>query len=231
MNEARWNTLAHYAYNGPAETRDHRNVHPNNPYFLSGGPGVSTIVDEMTSSMVHGQIKTMARLFLMTCPGDWTAGYMPSLGGRMRAYHERDEYKEDAPEFAATIRFRWEMGLLTDSLLKKFDLPIPSSEMCIMWGRYLWEIDQEFGDRHQKSEALRKWERIYEALDPCLEPPRREDQGPAFYRPSEYFSAALFEGKQTWEETLSIIQDVRVLMADVVKFHRQSVIDDTCSWA
>ncbi|KAJ5669297.1 hypothetical protein N7462_010367 [Penicillium macrosclerotiorum] len=229
--ETRWNTLTPYAYNGPAETREHRNVDPNNPYFLQSGPvktgGVNTVVDEMTSSMAHGRIKTMARLFLMTSPGDWTAGYMPSLGGRMRAYYEGDGYEEDAPEFAATIRFRWEMGLLTDFLVKKFGLPIPSGEICIMWDRRVWEMDKKLGNRHQRSETRKMFDKIHRALDHCLEPPRRKDQGPTFYRPTEYFSAALFEGKQKWEETLNMIQEVRGFMADVVKFHRQSVVDDS----
>ncbi|KAJ6024830.1 hypothetical protein N7540_005627 [Penicillium herquei] len=229
--ETRWNTLTPYAYNGPTETRKHRNFDPKNPYFLESGPvktgGVDTVVDEMTSSMAHGRIKTMARLFLMTCPGDWTAGYMPSLRGRMRAYYEGDGYEENAPEFAATIRFRWEMGLLTDFLVKKFGLPIPCGEMCIMWDRRVWEMDKELGNRHQRSETRKMFDKIYRALDHCLEPPRRKDQGPTFYRPSEYFSAALFEGRQKWEETLNIIQEVRGFMADVVKFHQQSIIEDS----
>ncbi|KAJ5715339.1 uncharacterized protein N7483_012520 [Penicillium malachiteum] len=37
----------------------------------------------------------------------------------------------------------------------------------------------------------------------------------------------ILEEKQKWEETLNIIQEVRGFMADVVKFHRQSVVDDS----
>ncbi|KAJ5719790.1 hypothetical protein N7493_007368 [Penicillium malachiteum] len=229
--EKRWNTLTPYAYQGPADVRQVRNVDPRNPYFLQSDPvktaGVESVIHEMTSSIAHGRIKAMARLFHKTCPGDWEAGYMPSLGGRMRGYYERNEFEKDAPEFAATIRFRWEMGLLTDFLVKRFRLPIPDHKMCIMWSQREWDTKMKLGGYLSMSEPRKRFQKIYQTLDHCLEPPRRQDQGPIFYRPSSYFAAALFEANKTWDETLGIVQDVREFMENVIKFHQQCIGNDT----
>lgn len=101
------------------------------------------------------------------------------------------------------------MGLLTDFLVKKFSLPIPGQEICILWHENEWKVSQKIVGHSENSELRKRFDRIYQALNHCLEPARQEDQGPVFYRPSAYFTAALFEGNQIWEETLSIIQHLR----------------------
>lgn len=35
--------------------------------------------------------------------------------------------------FAATIRFRWEMAILADYIVRVFELPVPSERVCILW--------------------------------------------------------------------------------------------------
>ncbi|KAJ6093204.1 hypothetical protein N7486_008493 [Penicillium sp. IBT 16267x] len=100
--EKRWNTLTTYTYEGPTDVQQTRNVDLKNTYFLDNDPaktgGAQAVIDEITCSIAHRRIKAMARQFHQTYPGDWEAGYMPSLGGRMRAYYERDEYGEDASD-------------------------------------------------------------------------------------------------------------------------------------
>ena len=49
-----------------------------------------------------------------------------------------DEFEQEALELVATVRFRWEAGLLTDFMVSKFRLPVPSVEISILWNQYQW---------------------------------------------------------------------------------------------
>lgn len=139
----RWEQLASNPYTGPADIRDLRNTHRDNPTFREADPastgGVEEIVHQMTDNIVHGRIKAMGRIFHQTCPGDWDRERMVGFGGTLRAYYERDEFKERAPIFAATIHFRWEMALLADYVISVFGLPVPSKRICILWEESAWE--------------------------------------------------------------------------------------------
>jgi hypothetical protein len=79
---------------------------------------VDSSIDEITKSIATGRVKEIAQLFHQTCHGDWNKGRIVGfVGGTLRGFYERDEFNEKAPMFAATIRFRWEMALLTDFIV------------------------------------------------------------------------------------------------------------------
>lgn len=43
-------------------------------------------MDQMTESMTKKPIKTMAALFLLTCPGDWHKGFGPMTVALLKRY-------------------------------------------------------------------------------------------------------------------------------------------------
>lgn len=55
--KCRWERLASQPYTGPADIRDLRNTHPDNPTFREADPastgGVEEIVYQMTDSIAH----------------------------------------------------------------------------------------------------------------------------------------------------------------------------------
>jgi hypothetical protein len=177
------------------------------------------LVSEMTSHMAHGRVKAMARLFRQTSPGDWNKGRMVGIGGTMRGYYERNQYLKRAPKFLAVIRFRWEMGLLADSLVSKFNLPIPDGQMCIMWDycRYLSKLHATDPTRYEF------YHEISGPLTKCLDVPHRDDQGPLSLRAPLFVAAALLESEKPYDEIMAIIVEIREFMQSVVKFQQQTI--------
>lgn len=164
----------------------------------------------------------MARLFYQTCPGDWDRGQMVGFGGTLRAYYELDELKERAPIFAAMIRFRWEMGLLTDYIISMFKLPMPSGRICILWYCFAWRRAIKGTDLswEQRNDSIRK------ALGDRFTLLPREDQGPFFYRPQSYLIAALVEANKADDETMAIITAIGHFVQDLKDFNQQRACQD-----
>ena len=144
--EKRWSRLSTYPYGGPEYLRAERNPTPMNNEFM---PSSSF---NQTASISHERVKEMARLFRQTCPGDWNHGQEVSLGGLLRGYYEFDEFKDEASTIVSTIRFRWEMGLLTDYIVDTFGLPVPNNQICLLWDRYQWyeNIRRTFPDWYDR---------------------------------------------------------------------------------
>ncbi|KXG48187.1 uncharacterized protein PGRI_020570 [Penicillium griseofulvum] len=226
--ERRWEALTPYTYTGPALIRDLGNTQPNSSGFLGAGPtssgSASEIVEQMTDNITHGRIKAMGRHFRQTCPGDWDRGRMVGFGGTLRAYIERDEYKERAPMFAATIRFRWEMALLTDYVVSYFNLPKPDNQICIMWNGFAWMVRMDKADPtwHEREEKITR------ALGECFHLVPRDDQGPLFFRPNWYLTASLVEANKPHEETMAIISAIIQFMETLNYFHKQRACEDEC---
>jgi hypothetical protein len=222
----RWERLASHPYTGPADIRDLRNTHPDNPTFREADPastgGVEEIVHQMTDNIAHGRIKAMGRLFHQTCPGDWDRGRMVGFGGTLRAYYEHDEFKERAPIFAATIRFRWEMALLTDYIIDVFGLPMPSKRICILWDESAWEAAVTKADPTWKQ----RYDWITSALGDCFILVPNNNQGPIFFRPKCYLVAALVEANKPEDETMAIIDAIEQFMERQKKFHEQRACQD-----
>ncbi|KAJ6003172.1 hypothetical protein N7451_005719 [Penicillium sp. IBT 35674x] len=173
------------------------------------------IVSKMTEALAHGTLKETARIFHQTCPGDWTLDMNVAFGAKLRSYYEHDEGKEQAPILAATIRFRWEMGLLTDYLVSLFDLPMPCNEICILWYQRAWQDAMDMTDFAWRV----RWDRIGNALGRSFDVLPREDQGPLFYRPQWYLTAALVEADRSEDEILSIVSAVSQFTKTLKEFH------------
>ncbi|KAJ6095276.1 hypothetical protein N7486_006022 [Penicillium sp. IBT 16267x] len=174
------------------------------------------IVTKMTEALADGTLKDMARIFHQTCPEDWTLGMNEAFGAKLRAYYERDECKEQAPMLAATIRFRWEMGLLTDYLVGVFGLPLPRDEICVLWHQHAWQDTMNKPDPTWRI----RWDRITDVFDVLP----REDQGPLFYRPRWYLTAALVEADKSEDETLAIVSAVGQFTEILKEFHYEGYV-------
>jgi len=94
----------------------------------------------MTESICHNRVKERARLFHQTCPGDWSFATNVGLGGTLRGFYDFNEFEHDVPKFASVIRYRWELGLLTNYIISLFELSITNGEICLLWDRYAWLI-------------------------------------------------------------------------------------------
>jgi hypothetical protein len=223
--EKRWNTLAIHP-NRPSQARDIMNPNPRNASFQEAGPsrtgGGQTSIDEMTESIATGRVKEMARLFHQTCPGDWNKGRMVSFGGTLRGFYERDEFKEEAPELAATIRFRWEMALLTDFIVELFNLPVPSNEACIHWDPYKWDANMKKVNPSWRE----RYHKIQDGLRSCFVLPHLDEQGPVFYRPMEYLASAIYEANGSDDANKALFLKIGQFMKGVKAFQQQRVCAD-----
>lgn len=173
------------------------------------------IVSKMTEALAHGTLRETARIFHQTCPDDWTLDINVGFGAMLRSYYEQDEGKEQAAMLAATIRFRWEMGLLTDYLVSLFDLPMPCNDICILWCQRAWQDVMDMTDPAWRV----RWDRIENTLGRSFNVLPREDQGPLFYRPRWYLTAALVEADKSEDETLSIVAAVGQFTEILKEFH------------
>lgn len=220
----RWDGLPSFPYTGLSEIRALRNPAPENNNFTlpSSGQhtaGMNDIVEQMTENICHNRIKEMARLFRQTCPGDWTFAFNVGLGGLLRGFYEFNKYQDEAPVIVATIRFRWELGLLTDYIISRFHLPIPNGEMCILWDRYGWLIKIK-----EKADFQKRWDKIFTALhDGGFQFSPLDDQGWPFERPSSYLTAAIFEWDRAEEETNNLILEILKFVEKAKEFNRQRV--------
>ncbi|KAJ9491303.1 hypothetical protein VN97_g1945 [Penicillium thymicola] len=224
----RWEQLASHPYTGPADIRDLRNTHPDNHTFREADPASTSesddeeTVHQMTDNIDHGRIKAMGRIFHQTSPGDWDGGRMVGFGGTLRAYYERDEFKKRASKFAAAIRFRWEMALLTDYIVSVFGLPMPSGRICILWHYFTW--------RAAIARTDPTWEERYKvirsALGDCFILLPNDNQGPLFFRPNCYLLAALVEANKPDDEIMAIVSAIEQFMETLKEFHEQRACQD-----
>ncbi|KAJ5813562.1 uncharacterized protein N7503_000312 [Penicillium pulvis] len=178
------------------------------------------IVSKMTEALAHGTLKETARIFHQTCPGDWTLDMNVAFSATLRSYYEHGEGKAQASMLAATIRFRWEMGLLTDYLVSLFDLPMPCNEICILWCQFAWQDDMNMTDSAWKV----RWDKIENALGKSFDVLPREDQGPLFYRPRWYLTAALVEADRSEDDILSIVAAVGQFTEILKEFHYECYV-------
>ena len=232
----RWNELVTYPYTGTAELRALKDPSPQNMSFREenldkpfigrvgfgssgGGP-----IDEMTASIRHRWVSEMARLFLLTCPGDWSSGQEVRLGSVLRRYAagEEEVYTDWGLDVVACIQFRWELALIADRLVDMLGLPPPSGQPCIMWDRHRWitSIKDKIPDWDDRES------RIYGSLYArgfFVHGTQR--QGPPFLRFVKYVISALIEADTSDTETKERIDAVVGFMDRAKEFNKQRALE------
>lgn len=141
--EQRWNQLLSHPCPAPADVRLQRNPAPTS-VDLAPGSSVQQAAGVQDADSTVELIKSifectreMAYLLLQTCSQDWNKALFMAFAGALRNYYRLGLKSERrTTDIAAKIRFRWEMGLLTDSIISRFKLPVPKGEICILWDRY-----------------------------------------------------------------------------------------------
>lgn len=180
----------------------------------------SEIITKMAEALAHGTLKDMARIFHQTCPGDWSLGDNVVFGVRLRSFYEHEEGKEHAPMLAATIQFRWEMGLLTDYLISLFGLPMPCNKICALWDPHVWQDAMNMIGNTWRV----RWDRVENALGKSFDVLPREDQGPSFDRSRWYLTAALVEANGSENENLAIVSAVCEFTEILKEFHYENYV-------
>ncbi|KAE8156643.1 hypothetical protein BDV40DRAFT_280537 [Aspergillus tamarii] len=229
--EQRWNRLVTYPYTGPENLRAERNPTPMNTDFTPGSSfnrtaGIGSaddLINTMTDNICHGRIKAMAFLFRQTCPGDWNHGFEVALGGTLRGYYEFDEFEDEASTIASTIRFRWEMGLLTDYIISTFKLPMPNNQICLLWDRQQWIARIQTTMPNWRERRAPYYRALYDSrfnIEPL------DEQGPPFERPVGYVAASLLELQKPEAETLVVVSQILEFMERMKLFHAQRIVQD-----
>lgn len=86
---------------------------------------------EVTCSECHERVVQMAQLFSKTCPNS-DSGYGPLTYGIVRSMAAGNRLGGCNLDMAHMMTYRWRMGQLADRAVKKFGLPAPSNETCII---------------------------------------------------------------------------------------------------
>ncbi|EQB50831.1 hypothetical protein CGLO_09690 [Colletotrichum gloeosporioides Cg-14] len=87
------------------------------------------------------RVRTMANLFLQTCPHSWIGGEGTHIIRHLRLAIDKNEVRHPM-DIADTITFRWKAAQLADRIVKELNLPIPSNKTCIMWDPCYWRSSE-----------------------------------------------------------------------------------------
>ncbi|RSL93867.1 hypothetical protein CEP52_012992 [Fusarium oligoseptatum] len=93
---------------------------------------------QMPMLIRQNRVPEMAWLLLQACPGDWDCGWGPLVRSTLTRAIKRELSEKELAEAAVTIRFRWELALYADHLVKTFGLQVPGGEVCILWDFGKW---------------------------------------------------------------------------------------------
>ncbi|RSM15962.1 hypothetical protein CEP52_000423 [Fusarium oligoseptatum] len=223
--ERRWNSLETVPYTGSAEQKLNLDPDPGNPSFKGLDEPAKTAgetIEQMTRSIVQNRVSHMAGLFLQTCPGDWCAGWGPSMRGRLENAIEKELPMKELNDISATICFRWELALYADHLVEVFELPVPEGQICI-----LWDIQRWFGqmDKYKHHDVV--WSTLVRAN---FLPAPGPDQGPPFDRFLYYMAAAVSLAELSECETSQVIAGLVENMERMREFQRQRVMEEPTTW-
>ncbi|KAJ5383749.1 hypothetical protein N7517_001660 [Penicillium concentricum] len=99
---------------------------------------------------------------------------------------------------------------------------MPSNKICILWNGFAWEATTKRTD----STWEEREDKIKSALGECFHLIPRDNQGPLFFRPHWYLTAALVESNRSYIETMAIISAIIQFMETLKEFHQQRACEN-----
>ncbi|EEY17465.1 conserved hypothetical protein [Verticillium alfalfae VaMs.102] len=229
--EQRWNKLPTVGYNGPSDVKALMDPHPGNPTYSAStdktktGVGADTeaesLIGDLIESICHNRLKVMAALFLQTCPGDWDSGWGPITRGGLWLAMEENPIHEPDFDPVAMITFRWELAQIADDLVRRFQLPVPAQQCCLLWD-YSEHLTRRAKQGHKRSERGR-W--VYTALVAHeVQPVPTDEQGYPFERFTFYLTAAIVEADLDDGETKLVVEGIADHMRKAKAFHEMRAL-------
>ncbi|RYC55114.1 hypothetical protein CHU98_g11094 [Xylaria longipes] len=244
--EKRWRRLQTVRYLGSHEKKASLDQDPSNTTFggvapsAATGGAADTFGKEIIESMRKHQVQEMARIFReKACPDDWNQGWNVGYGGVLQSCAKGERPNKlsnpngwhEEIEVVASIQFRWQMGLLTDLIIKNHGLPVPNGEHCLFWHERTWKQEIEKGIPNWRDRKTRIAERL--RLGGFIFRPRPE-QGPVWIRPWSYLSAAIVQANLPKQETMKLIDKILFSMQKFEEFEEQrfisGIIEDPHVW-
>ncbi|KAJ3560512.1 hypothetical protein NPX13_g9276 [Xylaria arbuscula] len=216
--EKRWNKLEVVEYRGSEEKKLNMDQDPSNPSFLPPAPNAPTgglkFDTMLIENMRDHDVQRMARIFRdHACPSDWDKG---------KNLPNPDPHESwQRMEIMASIRYRWNLGLFCDNIVKSHGLPVPNGQDCLFWDQ--WEWMDKIGNR------IPNWkERSQKITRALLEGgflfiPSAE-QGPEMARSVHYVSAAIVESDWSEHKTMKVVESVLFSMRKLEEFERQRLL-------
>ncbi|EQB48976.1 hypothetical protein CGLO_11732 [Colletotrichum gloeosporioides Cg-14] len=185
---------------------------PNGPHIPTEEDLEKQNLFEVTCPRCHERAVQMAQLFSKTCPNS-DSGYGPLTYGIVRSMAAGNRQGGCNLDIANMMTYQWRMGQLADHAVKKFGLPAPSNETCIMWeglGPWLYRHRMSDSASRQNLENLRQLaNQIF--FEPQVSGPQPDStQGYYFGRFIEYLSAAVAEARLPVDETEKLVEEVKV---------------------
>ncbi|KAI1357848.1 hypothetical protein F5Y08DRAFT_333581 [Xylaria arbuscula] len=234
--EERWNKLEVVEYRGSEEKKLNMDQDPTNPSFLPPAPNAPTgglkFNTMLIENMREDDVQRTARIFRdHACPSDWDKGKNVGYGSMLQECAEgKRPNKLPNPdpheswqrmEIMASIRYRWNLGLFCDNIVKSHGLPVPNGQDCLFWDQ--WEWMDKIGNR------IPNWkERSQKTTRALLEGrflfiPSAE-QGPEMARSVHYVSAAIVEANWSEHKTMKVVESVLFSMRKLEEFERQRLL-------
>ncbi|KAK2729202.1 hypothetical protein CKAH01_10409 [Colletotrichum kahawae] len=185
---------------------------PNGPHIPTEEDLEKQNLFEVTCSECHERVVQMAQLFSKTCPNS-DGGYGPLTYGIVRDMAAGNRLGGCNLDIAYMMTYRWRMGQLADRAVKKFGLPAPSNETCIIWeGLGLWLYRHRTSDSESKQNEVGNLQQLanQKFLQPHVSGPQPDStQGYYFGRFIEYLSAAVAEARLPMDETEKLVEEVK----------------------
>ncbi|KAI0381501.1 hypothetical protein F5Y04DRAFT_254686 [Hypomontagnella monticulosa] len=224
----RWNTLEEYSGVDVANPSRWTNQDPSlnlNPSYAAIAPVCST------ANLEPPQI---ARAFLSICPGDWEQGVNSEFRGNLVGLGDGNLPAMNKEKIDATIdivKYRLEMMHFADRVIAKMGFARPSSVECSLWHEGWWLQHQTVAGVGIYHDLNRRFFPSGYFFDPTT------SQGPLFFRPMRYISAAIVGDADNSKVKASNLADKALEMTNdhlddlVVKVSREKeVIQKSATW-
>lgn len=210
--EKRWEELVTYPYQGPTES--------NMDLSLASTVGqVQGLTTRMVESIRKHRITEMARLFLDTCPSDWTGGRHVAIRSFLRHYAAGEEVELYWDlDIVAMIQCRCELSLLADYLVDTLGLPQPNSQPCLYWDKDTWVYAmRKKMPGWQDREAIIKKDLCKGGFFIL----RSSKHGPPFLRFVDYVACSLVEANKSREETATLVNSLLGFIRRANEFNKR----------